>query len=257
MNRIQELFKDKKTPVLSVFYTAGFPNLADTVSIGKELEAAGADLIEVGIPFSDPVADGPTIQDSNKVALANGIHVKLILQQVAELRKQVRLPIVLMGYLNPVYQYGMEKFVKDAAEAGVDGFIFPDMPWHDYERSYRALFEQYNLVNIFLVAPTTSDARIRKIDEVSTGFIYAVSSSSTTGAKKGFTAEQMTYFERLKNMKLSNPVLIGFGISNRETFQAAAQHSAGAIVGSAFIQLLRNTQNRAVDIATFVKELKG
>jgi tryptophan synthase alpha chain len=256
-NRIQTLFANRTKPVLSVFYTAGFPHLTDTVPIAQALEVAGADLIEVGIPFSDPVADGPTIQESNKVALANGINVKLILEQVREIRKSVKLPIVLMGYLNPVLQYGMERFVQDAARAGADGFIFPDMPWHDYEKEYRKIFTEQGMVNIFLIAPTTSEERIRKIDSSSEGFIYAVSSSSTTGARTGFTSEQVAYFDKLKKMKLKNPFLIGFGISNRETFGVASAQGAGAIVGSAFINMLKGSDDLETDIRKFVNEVKG
>jgi len=256
-NRIEELFKKKNGSVLSVFYTAGFPRLSDTVPIAVALEQAGADLIEVGIPFSDPVADGPTIQDSNKIALENGISVSLILQQVREMRSKVKLPIILMGYLNPVYQYGMDRFVREAAEAGADGFIFPDMPWHDYEKRYQNLFEAHGMLNIFLVAPTTLEDRIRKIDAASKGFIYAVSSSSTTGARKGFGEEQLQYFKRLKELKLNNPFLIGFGISDRDTFSSASTYGAGAIVGSAFINLLKESKDLSNDITAFVKNIKG
>lgn len=256
-NRIEELFKKKNESILSVFYTAGFPTLNDTVPIAVALEQSGADLIEVGIPFSDPVADGPTIQDSNKIALENGISVPRILEQVREMRSKVKLPIILMGYLNPVYQYGMDRFVREAADAGVDGFIFPDMPWYDYEKTYQKLFEAHEMLNIFLMAPTTAEDRIRKIDASSKGFIYAVSSSSTTGARKGFSEEQLQYFQRLKDMKLRNPFLIGFGISDRETFASASAYSAGAIVGSAFINLLKESKDLTADIGTFVKRIKG
>jgi tryptophan synthase alpha chain len=257
MNRIQTLFKNQKGPILSVFYTAGFPKLNDTVPIAVSLEQAGADIIEVGIPFSDPVADGPTIQDSNKIALANGINVKLILSQVREMRKTVKLPIILMGYLNPVLQYGMTKFAKEAAEAGVDGFIFPDMPWYDYEREYKTLLDAHGLSAVFLIAPTTADDRIQKIDEATNSFIYAVSASSTTGTRQDFNADQLAYFKRLKEKKLKNPFLIGFGVSNKQAFQTASQFGAGAIVGSAFINLLKGSKNLAADIKEFVSDLKS
>lgn len=256
-NRITELFKQKPTGVLSVFYTAGFPKLDDTAGIARALAAAGADIIEIGIPFSDPVADGPTIQESNKIALDNGMTVALLLEQVKAIRKEVKIPIILMGYLNPVFQYGVERFVKDAAAAGVDGLILPDMPLYVYEEEYRDLFEKHGLCNTFLISPTTSDDRIRKIDAATKGFIYAVSASSTTGAKGDFTAEQLSYFERLQKMTLTNPHLIGFGISNHLTFNRASQYSAGAIVGSAFINLLCETADRDADIRTFVKTLKA
>jgi tryptophan synthase alpha chain len=255
-NRLHTLFKNSKKPLLSVFYTAGFPKLDDTGRIAASLEKAGADIVEIGIPFSDPVADGPTIQQSNKVALENGITLKLILQQVADIRKSVNLPIILMGYLNPVMQYGIEKFAKDASAAGVDGVILPDMPVPEYEREYRQVFEDAGLLLTFLISPTTSDDRIRKIDTLSKGFIYAVSASATTGAKSGFASEQIQYFRRLKEMKLKNPFLIGFGISNKETFSQASEYSAGAIVGSAFVNLLRESKSIEVDIEKFVKEIK-
>jgi tryptophan synthase alpha chain len=255
MNRLQTLFANSKKPLLSVFYTAGFPKLNDTETVALSLEKSGADIIEIGIPFSDPVADGPTIQQSNKVALDNGINLALILDQVKEIRKKAKLPIVLMGYLNPVMQYGVEKFAKDAAAAGVDGVILPDMPLHEYENEYKKVFDANNLLLTFLISPTTSDERIRKIDNLSNGFIYAVSASSTTGAKSGFADEQLAYFERLKKMKLKNPFLIGFGISNNETFSTAAKFGAGAIVGSAFVNLLKDSKDMENDIARFVNEL--
>ena len=206
---------------------------------------------------SDPVADGPTIQASNKVALDNGMTVKTLLGQVKEIRKTVKLPIILMGYLNPVMQYGVEKFVKDAAEAGVDGLILPDMPVYEFEEQYKDVFRQYNMCNTFLISPTTSPDRIKRIDAMTEGFIYAVSASSTTGAKKDFSSEQVDYFKRLSDMKLKNPVLIGFGISDHATFSKASSFGSGAIVGSAFITLLSNSKDMAGDINTFVKSLKG
>jgi tryptophan synthase alpha chain len=256
MNRIQKLFTEKKNDILSVYYTAGFPSLNDTVSIAKCLSAAGADIIEIGIPFSDPVADGPTIQESNKIALDNGMTTKILLQQVAEIRKTVQTPIILMGYFNPVMQYGVEKFARDAVKAGADGLILPDLPFLEYEENYKELFDSLDLGNTFLISPTTSEERIRKIDRASKGFVYAVSSSSTTGAKTGFAPEQIDYFNRLKQYTLSNPILIGFGISDHETFSKASHYGAGAIVGSAFVTLLRNSKALDVDITNFVKRLK-
>ena len=256
-NRITELFKRKNHNILSVYYTAGFPKLGDTVAIAQHLEEAGADIIEIGIPFSDPIADGPVIQASNKVALDNGMTVKKLIEQVSEARKQVKVPIILMGYINPIIQYGVEKFCVDAAVAGVDGLILPDMPMDEYQSEYREVFEVHQLSNTFLISPTTSEARIRKIDEATNGFIYAVSSSSTTGAKEGFSPLQETYFNKLQTMKLRNPFLIGFGISNKETFSNACKYGAGAIVGSAFISMLNESKDLKADINNFVGGIKN
>lgn len=256
-NRITELFASGKKNILSVYYTAGFPALNDTVTIARALQEAGADIIELGIPFSDPVADGPTIQESNKAALDNGMHLHLLINQVKEIRENgVTIPLILMGYMNPAIQYGMEELCKDAARAGVDGFILPDMPMDVYKEEYKDLFEKYGLNNAFLISPTTSEARIRKIDSLTDGFIYAVSASSTTGAKNEFSKEQLDYFKRLQAMKLDNPFLIGFGISNHATFLKACSYGSGAIVGSAFIKLLQNSKELTTDIKQFVKELK-
>lgn len=256
-NRIKDLFKKKKKGILSVFYTAGFPNLDSTALIGTSLEAAGADIIEIGIPYSDPIADGPTIQESNKVALDNGIKLSLILEQVTEMRKKVNIPVILMGYVNPVMQYGVERFARDASHAGVDGVILPDLPMDAYVEEYKALFDSVNISNAFLISPTTTESRIRKIDSVTDGFIYAVSASSITGAKGSFADEQIAYFKRLENMKLKNPYLIGFGISNHETFSMASTYSSGAIVGSAFINLIKGSKSLDADINAFVRSLKN
>jgi tryptophan synthase alpha chain len=257
-NRITRLFEKKKSNILSVYYTAGFPTLDSTLPIAKYLAGAGADIIEIGIPFSDPVADGPTIQESNKVALDNGMTVHLLIDHVRKIRSEkVEVPIILMGYLNPVMQYGVEKFLKDASAAGVDGLIIPDMPLHEFEEEYKSLFTAENICNTFLISPTTSEERIRKIDAATEGFVYAVSATSITGARGTFSPEQIKYFERLQNMRLQNPCLIGFGISNQETFSQAARYGAGAIVGSAFINLLKASEDPGNDIPKFVAELKG
>lgn len=256
MSRLTELFQHRKENILSVFYTAGFPKLNDTLEIAKHLEKAGADIIEIGIPFSDPVADGPTIQASNKIALDNGMSVKLLLKQVKQIRKEVSLPIVLMGYFNPVLQYGFERFCRDAVANGVDGLILPDMPL-DEVMELKELTASLSLDIILLVSPTASEKRIKMIDGLSTGFVYAVSSSSTTGGKTGFTKDQEDYFQKLNAMDLKNQFLIGFGISDHETFSKACKFASGAIVGSAFINLLKESNNFETDISSFVKKLKG
>jgi tryptophan synthase alpha chain len=257
-NRITALFERKNNNLLSVFYTAGFPTLDSTIVIAKSLNDAGADIVEIGIPFSDPVADGPTIQESNKVALDNGMKLHLLIDQVKAIRKQkVEIPVILMGYLNPVMQYGIEKFLKDASEAGVDGLILPDLPLYVYQEDYHDLFKKYNLCHTFLISPTTSEERIRMIDAATNGFVYAVSASSTTGAKAAFKEDQISYFTRIKHMNLRNPLLIGFGISNHETFSKASEYGAGAIVGSAFINLLKSALDPEKEIFDFVNDLKG
>ncbi|MEQ1585084.1 MAG: tryptophan synthase subunit alpha [Cyclobacteriaceae bacterium] len=254
-NRITQLFDQKKKDILSVFFTAGFPSLQDTVAIAIGLEACGVDMIEIGIPFSDPIADGPTIQESNKIALDQGMNVLLLLKQVTELRSQIKMPIVLMGYLNPVMQYGIEKFCREAARAGVDGLILPDLPLEEYVAHYKELTESLNLSVSFLISPTTSEKRIRQIDSLSTGFIYAVSSSSTTGARIEFSVEQCAYFEKLQEMQLVHPFLIGFGISNRKTYSQACEFASGAIVGSSFIKTLKTSKDLKSDIPEFVRSL--
>jgi tryptophan synthase alpha chain len=256
-NRITEFFATKRENILSVFFTAGFPKLTDTITIAQELEKAGVEMIEIGIPFSDPIADGPTIQASNKVALENGMTVKLLLEQVRTIRETVKLPIILMGYLNPVFQYGVEKFVKQAKLAGADGLILPDLPLAEYEDSYKAILEEQQMSFSFLISPTTSEERIRKIDKLTNGFVYAVSSSSTTGTKNGFTEEQTNYFQKLKSLSLSNPFLIGFGVSNRETFSSVCKYASGAIIGSAFINILANSSDMENDIQGFVQSIKN
>ena len=255
-NRITKLFDRKPNNILSVFYTAGFPQPDDTVWIAQNLEAAGADIIEIGIPFSDPIADGPVIQDSNKIALGNGMNLKKLLDQVKEIRKSVKLPVILMGYLNPVMQYGVERFCKEASAAGVDGLILPDMPMDVYQYEYKKIFESNGLSNTFLISPTTSEDRIRKIDAATEGFIYAVSASSTTGAKGDFSEEQEDYFKKLQEMQLKNPFLIGFGISDHQTFSKACAYGSGAIVGSAFISMLKRSVDLKHDIAKFVTSIK-
>jgi tryptophan synthase alpha chain len=240
-----------------VYYTAGFPERESTLPIARLLSNAGADIIEIGIPFSDPVADGPTIQESNKAALDNGMNLHLLIDQVEKIRNEkVEVPIILMGYLNPIMQYGVDKFLKDASAAGVDGLILPDMPLHEFEEEYKPLFSEQNICNTFLISPTTTEERIRKIDAATEGFVYAVSATSITGARGTFSPDQISYFERLQNMRLQNPCLIGFGISNHETFSVAARYGSGAIVGSAFINLLKASKDLPRDISAFVADLK-
>lgn len=256
-NRIESLFERKAERILSVYFSAGYPALDSTAKIMESLEQSGADIIEVGIPFSDPIADGPTIQESNKVALENGISLKLIFEQLADIRNRVNIPIIMMGYINPVLQYGLEDFCAKCQEVGVDGLILPDLPMQEYLDEYKTIFERHGLLNIFLITPQTSDDRINQIDANSTGFIYMVSSASTTGAKVGISDSQELYFERVKAMKLQNPALIGFGISNKDTFDRACKFSSGAIIGSAFINILSGSKDLETDISSFIKSVKG
>lgn len=255
MNRIHTLFNTKKERVLSIYFTAGFPNLEDTVSIMEAIEAGGADIIEIGVPYSDPVADGPTIQDSNQIALQNGMSMNKLFEQLVGFRAKVHLPVVLMGYLNPIMQYGMEAFCKKCKEVGIDGLILPDLPMQEYLDEYKDLFDSYGLVNTFLISPQTSEKRIREIDGNTDGFIYMVSSHSITGAKSGVSEEQINYFERVREMNLKNPRLIGFGISNSETFTTASNYSNGAIIGSAFIKVLKNSENLKEDVQSYIRSV--
>ncbi len=254
MNRINKLFKEKESNILSVYYTAGYPNLSDTLNLAVYLENAGADLIEIGMPYSDPVADGPTIQESNKKALDNGMSLKVLFDQLKGLREQVSIPIILMGYINPILQFGVEDFCIACKSVGIDGLILPDLPLKEYIKNYKDIFTRYGLKNIFLITPQTSDERIFQIDEHSDAFIYMVSSAGTTGVKTTFSKVNTEYFKRINNMGLTNPTLIGFGISNSETFQQATQHSQGAIIGSAFIKLLAMKKDKE-SIKQFVMRL--
>jgi tryptophan synthase alpha chain len=255
MNRIHTLFNTKKERVLSIYFTAGFPELESTMEIMEAIQAGGADIIEIGVPYSDPVADGPTIQDSNMIALENGISLKKIFEQLKGFRAKIHIPVVMMGYLNPIMQYGMEEFCKKCKEVGVDGLILPDLPMQQFIDDYKALFEEYGLVNTFLISPQTSEKRIREIDQNTNGFIYMVSSHSITGAKAGISKEQIAYFERVKAMNLQNPRLIGFGISDAETFSKASEYSNGAIIGSAFIKTVKGSKNLNEDIQKYLKSV--
>ncbi len=256
MNRIDQAFESGNKDILNVYFTAGYPQLDDTVRIARALESAGADMIEIGIPFSDPVADGPTIQASSSQALKNGMNLKLLMKQLEGLREQVSIPVLLMGYVNPILQYGFEAFCKDCERVGVDGLILPDLPLYEYEELYQEVLEKHGLYNIFLISPQTLEARIRKIDELSSGFVYMVSSSSITGAKGDISEEQINYFNRINSMGLKNKRLIGFGISNRKTFGEACDYADGAIIGSAFIKLLSEDASDD-NIKKFIQEIKG
>jgi tryptophan synthase alpha chain len=255
MNRINKLFQEKKQNILSVYFTAGFPNLNDTVEIIQQLEKNGVNLIEIGIPFSDPTADGPTIQHTSEVALKNGMSLEVLFEQLKNIRQTVKIPLILMGYLNPVYQFGVERFCSKCTEIGIDGTILPDLPLDEFEQEYKLVFTQNNLHNILLITPQTSDSRIRQIDEASSGFIYMVSSSSTTGAEKKVEDFQQSYFERVQNMKLKNPRLIGFGISDNATFANACKYADGAIVGSAFVKSFNPEIKLDKSISQFVKNM--
>jgi tryptophan synthase alpha chain len=256
MNRLQNLFHTKKSNLLSIYYTAGYPELNTTVDIAEALEKAGADFLEIGFPYSDPVADGPTIQHSSETALQNGMTVHVLFEQLKDLRKRVNIPILLMGYVNPILQYGIEKFCKTASEVGVDGIIVPDLPMYEYEAMYSKYFLDNNLSNIFLVTPQTSEDRIRKIDELSNSFIYLLSSSSITGGSLNVSVNIEDYYKRIKAMELNNPAIIGFGISNNATFTKACEYASGAIVGSAFVKLLAE-DNYLEKIPAFVKAIRS
>lgn len=256
MNRIEALFSKKKNNVLNIYCTAGFPNLASTNIILQALQNNGADIIEIGMPYSDPLADGEVIQASSHIALQNGMSIDILFEQLKDVRNEIKVPLILMGYMNPVMQYGIEKFCANAAEVGIDGIILPDLPLHEFEQEYKKMFEKYQLSFVFLVTPETSEERIKKIDSLSTGFIYAVSSSATTGNSKPIEAQQ-SYFKKLQQMNLTNPILVGFGIHNKQTFNAACTHTNGAIIGSAYIKALQANTDIATTTSHFLKSIIG
>jgi tryptophan synthase alpha chain len=256
MNRIDQLFQNKKQNILSIYFTAGYPNLNDTEQIIVELEKAGADLIEIGMPFSDPIADGPVIQESSEVALKNGMTINVLFDQIKNIREKVKIPLILMGYLNPVMQYGIEKFCKDASGIGIDGFIIPDLPYEIYLDEYQTLFNRYNIHYIPLIPPQTNDERIKKIDKSTTGFIYLVSSSSTTGTKNAESDILEQFTNRIKNLELKNPQLIGFGINDKAAFQKVCQFANGGIIGTAFIKSLGKSRKLSENINYFINSLK-
>ncbi len=255
MNRISRLFAQKPRNILSVYCTAGYPKLDSTIAVMKSLQDNGADLIELGMPYSDPLADGPVIQSSSTKALANGMTIAVMFDQLKNFRDAIHIPILLMGYMNPVLQYGFEKFCSRAKEIGIDGLILPDLPMYEFETEYGAIIKKYGLDFVFLVTPETPDERIKKLDGLSSGFLYAVSSSSTTGRDKNI-AGQSAYFKRLKDLQLKNPVLVGFGIRDRQTFTEACTYANGAIIGTAFIKALDNSNDINKSTKEFLSSVK-
>jgi tryptophan synthase alpha chain len=250
------LFQNKKESLLSIYFTAGYPNLSSTLDIAEAVEKAGADFIEIGFPYSDPLADGPVIQNSSLMALKNGMNLKVLFEQLRELRERVSIPVLLMGYVNPVLQFGVKSFCESCAAVGVDGVIVPDLPMVEYEEFYKDDFLNNKISNIFLVTPQTSEERIRKIDELSNAFIYLLSSSSTTGKSLKASDEADSYFSRIRSMNLKNPTMIGFGISDQKSFNKAAEYTRGAIVGSAFVKFL-DTEKALERIPEFIKSIRA
>jgi tryptophan synthase alpha chain len=257
VNRIDQLFAQKKEDILNIYFTAGFPHLEDTEKIILALDGAGVDIVEIGMPYSDPMADGPTIQESGSQALKNGMTLDVLFGQLATIREKTQVPLLFMGYLNQMMQYGVDRFLKACREVGVDGLIIPDLPIDIYEEELKEKIEASGLHVIFLITPQTSEARIKKIDALARGFIYMVSNASITGAKSGISDTQIAYFQRIKDMKLTNPTLIGFGISDHDTFSKACEYAQGAIVGSAFIKSIGASQGVLEGkIDQFVRGLK-
>jgi tryptophan synthase alpha chain len=254
MSRLNNLFQQKNSRILNVYCTAGYPTLQSTVNIMRSLQENGADLIELGMPYSDPLADGPVIQASSAKALQNGMTISTLFDQLKDFRKDITVPVILMGYLNPLLQYGFDRFCARAAEAGIDGIIIPDIPMYEFEMEYSSIIKKYGLDFIFLVTPETSEERIKKLDQLSTGFLYAVSSSSITGSDKDFSPVE-TYLQKLNEMKLKNPVLVGFGIKDKSTFDAACKYANGAIIGSAYIKALEANENVNVATKEFLNEI--
>ena len=256
MNRIDQLFQTHKDHVLSIYFCAGTPTLEGTAEVIRTLERKGVQMIEIGIPFSDPMADGPVIRHAATRALRNGMTLRKLFGQLEQIRTDVRIPLVLMGYLNPIMQYGFEKFCASCVEAGVDGMIIPDLPYADYISDYKEIADRHDLKMIMLITPETSEERIRQIDAHTSGFIYMVSSAATTGAQQDFNEQKQAYFRRINAMNLQNPRLVGFGISNKATFEAATAHSSGAIIGSKFVQLLKSEATPAEAVDKLLEALK-
>lgn len=257
MNRIDRLFENGKKDLLSIYFTAGYPHLNDTVEIIKTLDKKGVNLIEIGVPFSDPMADGPVIQNSSTIALRNGMSQKVLFDQLKDIRKVTDMPLILMGYINTAMQYGFENLCKKCQEIGIDGLIIPDIPLDVYKNEYEAIVKKYDLRFILLVTPETPDERVLEIDKTSTGFVYMVSSASTTGAQKSFDEKKQEYFKRIEGLKLKNPTLVGFGVSNKETFNAAAAHSNGCIVGSAFVKALGESNSIDEAAESLISKIRG
>ncbi len=256
MNRINQLFTTKSSNILSIYFCAGHPTLEGTADTIKTLEKQGVDMIEVGIPFSDPMADGPVIQDAATKALRNGMTLKKLFSQLEGIRDNVKMPLILMGYLNPIMQFGFEAFCQRCTEVGIDGVIIPDLPFKDYLEEYKPVADKYDIRIIMLITPETSDERIRFIDDNTDGFIYMVSSASTTGAQKEFGDQKQAYFSRIKSMNLQHPCMIGFGISNKQTLEAAQATAAGAIIGSKFVKLFEETQDAGKAIEALKEALR-
>ncbi len=257
MNRIDNLFLTKKKNILSIYFTAGFPLIGSTIEILYNLDKAGVDMVEIGMPFSDPLADGPVIQNSNVKALQNGMSLNLLFEQLENIRKEIQIPLILMGYINPIFKFGIEEFCRKCHNIEIDGLIIPDLPLEIYLDQYQIIFEKNKLHNILLISPQTSNERIRMIDKISRGFIYMVSSSSTTGIKEGFSDEQRSYFKRIMEMSLGNPRLIGFGISDNTSFKEACQIAEGVVIGSAFIKLIEKKGADYENIRQFIGRVRG
>ncbi|SOE22126.1 tryptophan synthase, alpha chain [Spirosomataceae bacterium TFI 002] len=253
MNRIDQLFARKQERVLNIYFTAGFPKLNSTLSVLQAVQDGGADIAEIGMPYSDPIADGETIQQSNNIALNNGMSLAKLFEQLAPMRQNITIPVILMGYINPVLQFGVEAFCKKCHEVGVDGLILPDLPMQEYLDEYKETFDKYGLHNIFLITPQTIPDRVQHIDKNSAGFIYMVSSASITGSTSGITPQMEDYFNRINAMGLKNPRLIGFGISDSETFTTASKHGQGAIIGSAFIRAIENQEDPEASAKQFIR----
>lgn len=256
MNRIDELFEKKKSHVLNIYCTAGYPDADSTLEVMQALQESGVDMIELGMPYSDPLADGPVIQASSARAITNGMTINKLFNDLENFRKDIDLPVILMGYINPALQFGFERFCARAAAVGIDGLIIPDLPMHEFETEYRTIITKHGLRFIFLVTPETSDERMKKLDELSSGFLYAVSSSSTTGNQKNLE-QQSGYFKRLKEMHLKNPVLVGFGIKDKQTFETACEYANGAIIGTAFIKALEKQGSVRSNTKKFINEVTG